>query len=62
MDPMRLANSSAGLIGAIVGLCVLQFAPLDDLLPLNQVLFALDCALIAIWATLAAAQHWGQGP
>lgn len=38
-----------GAFGGLMGLAVLNLAPLDDLLPINQTLFALDCTLLVIW-------------
>jgi hypothetical protein len=38
-----------GALAGLVGFYVFNFAPLSDLLPLNQGLFAGLCALLVIW-------------
>ena len=38
-----------GIIAGFVGVIVLEVAPLEDLLTLNRVLFALICTLMVIW-------------
>ena len=45
-----------------MGLAVLNLAPLDDLLPINQTLFALDCTLLVIWLLVYVIQTWGERP
>jgi len=42
-----------GLIAGFVGNFALNVAPLDDLLPLNRLLFAIICALATIWALVS---------
>ncbi len=48
-----------GIVAGSVGIIVLNVAPLDTLLPLNQVLFASVCALIVIWLLAFVTQGWG---
>ncbi|GJD95864.1 hypothetical protein [Methylobacterium iners] len=42
-----------GVTGGLVGILVMNVAPLDALLPVNRALFAMVCILLAIWVVLA---------
>lgn len=48
-----------GLVGGFVGVLVLKVAPLDELLPLNKVLFALICSLSVVWMLVSVTRPKG---
>lgn len=62
MDLRRQLLIWIGAFGGGLGMISLSVAPIDDLLPINQILFALDISLIVIWALVYAAQIWGERP
>lgn len=47
------------MVGGLVGAIVMNFAPLDDLLPVNRTLFSTVCALIVIWMLASVTTSWG---
>lgn len=42
-----------GAFGGAVSMLAYRLAPIDDLLPLNQALFAGLCGLLAVWLALS---------
>jgi len=45
-----------GAVAGLVGFYVFNFAPVSDLLPLNQALFAVLCTLLVIWLLASLGQ------
>jgi purine-cytosine permease-like protein len=60
MDPRARLFVWIGALAGLVGFWVFNVAPLDDLLPLNQALFAVLCALLVIWLFASVARRWGE--
>ena len=50
-----------GAVGGLIGFWVFNAAPLDDLLPLNQALFAALCGLLVIWLLIFLVRGWRTG-
>ena len=48
-----------GLIAGLIGIIVLNVAPLGGLIPLNRVLFALICTLVTILVLVSMNQSSG---
>lgn len=48
-----------GIVGGFVAAIVLNVAPLDDLLPINRILFALICGLMITWGLASAIPSGG---
>ena len=48
-----------GILGIVVGVWLLDNPPEGDLLPVNQVLLALDSALVVIWVFVVLVQGRG---
>ncbi|KQP52228.1 hypothetical protein ASF41_23375 [Methylobacterium sp. Leaf111] len=48
-----------GAVAGLIGFWVFNFAPVSDLLPLNQALFTVLCTLLVIWLLDSVSQIWG---
>lgn len=53
---------SVGALSSAVGFLVLGIAPLDDLLPINRVLFATICSLLTAWVLIHIIRILGGRP
>ena len=47
-----------GLVAGLIGIIVLNVAPLSGLIPLNRVLFALICSLVTILVLVSVTKRW----
>ncbi|WP_128565167.1 hypothetical protein [Methylobacterium crusticola] len=62
MDQRDWLLAWIGGFAGLVGFVIYAFAPLEDLLPINQALLAVLCTLTVILGLVVVIQRWGRRP
>lgn len=51
-----------GVVAGIIGIIVLNVAPVEEMLPVNRMLFAWICTLMMGWLLVSLIGPWGNRP